>query len=906
MMIKRLARLARRYPGRRPCAATASRAIEGLGEHPQIPAEYAFRLEAGRSGEILVATLGGNVCPATRDPPEQILTLEQWVARIHPEDRTRVQAELTRLLTLGGSLGLDCRTSGGEERWSRIVARPAWDRQKRRVVAVLGAVKDITVHRLAERDVLAAEERYRALVDHVHSGVAIYRASEDGSGFTLQDFNPAAERIEGIERSRVIGRDLLDVFPGARECGFLAALQRVHRTGNSERVAPFVYRDQERSGWRENHLYRLPNQDVVAIYDDVTDRVRAREALLESEEKLRVLIESMDDMVFTLDREQRHTGVYGVWLESAGLRPEDLLGKTAIEFYGPKLGAVHAAANRRALCGENAVYEWQRGSGPTVQFFQTSLSPLRNSEREVTGLVGVGRDISALKRAEGAVAAEKERLLVTLRSIADGVITTTVDGTITLMNAVAEELTGWPSEEAIGHGLGEVFGLLQEQSREPSADPAAQVIAAGTAVSVTHPYLLLGRDGSEHPIAHSGAPIRDAEGTILGVVIVFRDVTELRKTEASLRNAAKLEAIGVLAGGIAHDFNNLLSGLFGYIDLARDCLPPQHPAAELLQHSLAVFARARGLTQQLLTFSKGGRPHKRTMDLGPLIRNAVQFTLSGSNVMAEVTIAPALWPCDVDENQLAQVIDNLVLNARQSMPAGGTINVSAANLPTSSNDGTEHGSCVRISVSDTGVGIPRENLSRIFDPFFTTKERGTGLGLATAYSIVRQHAGLIEVESDVGRGSTFHVYLPAVNRHAPRGPSSNPSPAKGEGRVLVMDDEEFMRRVTSRMLVSLGYEARTVSNGAEAIGFVQSAVAEQQPFSVAILDLTIAGGLGGRETVERLRQIDPNLKVIASSGYSEDPVMAEPRAFGFAAKLPKPYTRADLAHVLATLFRKKS
>ncbi len=501
------------------------------------------------------------------------------------------------------------------------------------------------------------------------------------------------------------------------------------------------------------------------------------------------------------------------------------------------------------------------------------------------------------------LAAEKERLAVTLRSIADAVIATDIDGHVVLMNRVAEELTGWDAQEATGRRLRELLPLVGRESREPLPDPLGAVLAGGGGPALPVESLLRRRDGRELLIADSVAPIRDQESRVVGVVVVFRDVTGRRRIEEQLQSAEKLEALGILAGGIAHDFNNLLTGVFGYIDLAQRRADDGQKTRDTLAKALAVLGRARGLTGQLLTFSRSEQPVTTPLALGELLPKCVDFALSGANVSCETTIAPDLWPCRGDERQIDQVIDNLLLNARQAMPEGGSIQLTADNVvvPDEVAIPIEEGRYVRVRIRDQGPGIPPDLRSRIFEPFFTTKSEGTGLGLATSYSIVRKHGGYIDVESEMGRGTLFSVYLPA----SPEAARAEHPPAdavpRGTGRILVLDDEEYVRDVAREALEGLGYSVECAADGEEALRLYAAAQCSPSRFDLVILDLTIPGGMGGLAVLRRLLQIDQHVVAIASSGYSRDTVMTDPAAHGFAERLNKPYTTREMGLAVARL-----
>jgi nitrogen-specific signal transduction histidine kinase/CheY-like chemotaxis protein len=395
-------------------------------------------------------------------------------------------------------------------------------------------------------------------------------------------------------------------------------------------------------------------------------------------------------------------------------------------------------------------------------------------------------------------------------------------------------------------------------------------------------------------------PLKNERGETTHVLGISRDVTEKRKIEASLQNAQKLESLGVLAGGIAHDFNNLLTAQFGYIELASKSLPPGCEALAYLAEALSVFDQTRDLTQQLITFAKGGQPRMETADLEPLLRATVRFSLSGANVAAAFAIAPDLWLCDIDGGQIRRVFDNITINARQAMPAGGTLSVSAVNVPDSLPPPPSLGPAryVKISFADRGAGIAEGVLPRIFDPFFTTKDQGSGLGLAVAYSIVKKHGGHIDVESEIGRGTTFHVYLPASTTGRSKPIVPQPGVHRAGGKVLLVEDEEAVRAVTERMLARMGYDVVSARHGAEAVARFRQEQTGGRPFDLAVVDLTIPGAMGGIELVAELSKIDPEVRAIAATGYSDDQVVAHPERYGFVSAIVKPFSLDELGRTL--------
>jgi len=412
----------------------------------------------------------------------------------------------------------------------------------------------------------------------------------------------------------------------------------------------------------------------------------------------------------------------------------------------------------------------------------------------------------------------------------------------------------------------------------------------------------MAKDGTEHAVANIGAPIRDRGSRIIGAVIVFSDITETRKMEDELQRAQKLESIGVLAGGIAHDFNNILTAVLGNLSLARLHAKPGDELHELLAEAAKAASIAKDLTFQLLTFSKGGAPIKKVASIGELLVTTADFALRGSNVRGTFDIQDDLWSIECDIGQIAQVIHNLVINAKQAMPDGGTVEVAARNVMVGEADRLplKEGAHVRLSIRDHGMGIEREHIPMIFDPYFTTKQRGVGLGLTTTYTIVSRHGGYIHVESKVGSGTVFDVYLPSTGKRGRKSRTSrrDPRQEKGRGRVLLMDDEELVRRVAGTLLRSLGYDVVEVAGGAEMIEAYVKARDGGAPFEAVIMDLTVPGGMGGKEAIARLLEIDASARAIVSSGYSNDPIMAHFREHGFKGVVAKPYEIDELSETL--------
>ena len=520
-------------------------------------------------------------------------------------------------------------------------------------------------------------------------------------------------------------------------------------------------------------------------------------------------------------------------------------------------------------------------------------------------------NITDRKKAEEALRTSEKRNRDLLAAIPDLMFRIRKDGTIVDFKFDRPEQLLIPPEKVTGAS---VFDLpFSAGDLAIVRKSIADSFATNTMQSFQYSLPVAGKNR-----VYDARAVREDEETVIAII---RDVTELKAAEENQIKTEKLEAVGAMAGGIAHDFNNLLGGVFGYLDMAKEQAELGNTAkvATLLGKALAVFDRARGLTAQFLTFAKGGAPAKKKGDLRKTISETVAFALSGSPVSCTKHIASDLWPCEYDEHQIGQVIDNLVINAKQAMEKGGTLDVSAANatLKKDSPLPLPEGGYVKVSFKDNGPGVPRDLHRNIFDPFFTTKKKGSGLGLATAFSIIKRHGGHIDLESEPGKGATFSFWLPAAQKGAAAeidavtaaAASSGIGPAakanKIRARILVMDDEQYMRDLASSALRSLGYTAAAAKHGEEALAKYAAAAKGKKPFDVVILDLTIPGGMGGKEAAQKLLETDAAACLIVSSGYSDDPIMADPVRYGFTAAISKPYKKELLAGVLSEVLAGK-
>lgn len=457
--------------------------------------------------------------------------------------------------------------------------------------------------------------------------------------------------------------------------------------------------------------------------------------------------------------------------------------------------------------------------------------------------------------------------------------------------------------ELLGRSADEIIGMHHSQIHPSDETEKYTWLFKKSATYLSPPdiaYHMLHKDGSRIPVEISTS-IMELEGRKI-IQGIFRDLREKIQLEEEIQKAQRLESAGVLAGGMAHDFNNLLTSILGNVSLAKVFADPEGKVYERLTETEKAVMRAKNLTQQLLTFAKGGVPVTRTVDLSNTIVESAEFALRGAILKCVYQIAENLWPVEADLGQISQVIHNLVINAYHSMPNGGSCRVEAKNILNrdTASIPLPEGRYVKISVQDFGSGILPEHLNKIFDPFFTTKRSGTGLGLSTAYSIIKKHGGVLTVDSEVGKGSIFHIFLPVSDKTGPPAVEDEAQAVilKGSGKVLLIDDEEFLLEMASELLQHLGYTVETAIDGKEALDLYKKGLESGQKHTVVIMDLTIPGGMGGKETIRELKKIDPDAKTIVSSGYATDPILSNFKEYGFDAMLPKPYEVEELAKIL--------
>nr|WP_320009594.1 ATP-binding protein [uncultured Desulfobulbus sp.] len=633
----------------------------------------------------------------------------------------------------------------------------------------------------------------------------------------------------------------------------------------------------------------------------------------ETAENLRITLNSIGDGVIATDTQGCVTRMNPVAQELTGWSIEQARG----EPFSTVFKIVHAQTRLPAFDPVEYVLTSKQAIGlanHTVLIAQSgeeyqiadSAAPIQDRAGEISGVVLVFRDVTEQYRLRDEM--EQANALLTAvveQSHIPMLMATSEDGCVRLINQACLDFLGGVKEQYLLknlHAIKQCWKCMTPDGKELQQDEVP-IFATLKGERIQGMELLVeDLAGRIRHVLVEGIPICSSSGELLAGLVMFPDITERRKIDEERTKLQRLESVGTLAGGIAHDFNNILMGVFGGMELAKMTLAPEHPSYKYIETAHQALDRATHLTKQLLTFAKGGEPLLETFSLKQLVLDAVELNLSGSNVKAEVDLAGNLWPIRADRGQISHVLANLIINAKQAMPEGGYLFITAENFPSLLSENLPRkGDFVQIILRDEGVGIPEEHKDRIFEPYFTTKENGNGLGLAIVHSVVIRHKGRVNFESTPEKGTTFTLLLPAdkggqcVEEPVP---PQQWVEALDKGRVLVMDDERIVREVAGDMLAMLGYEVLGVENGELALEAYKQAQEQKSPFACVIMDLTIPGHMGGEEAVSQLLKMDPEAKVIVASGYSTDPIMAAYGEYGFKGRLVKPFQLHNLQREL--------
>jgi len=647
---------------------------------------------------------------------------------------------------------------------------------------------------------------------------------------------------------------------------------------------------------------------LATIMRDIRDRKKIEEELRASTEMLQLVMDYIPQFVFWKDRDSVYRGCNRNFARVAGVAsPSDIIGKTDFDLAWKREEAEFFRKVDRQVMESDApelhIIEPQLQADGKQAWLDTNKIPLRDDDGRVVGILGTFEDITARKLAEDALIEREQNMRALLDSIGDAVIATDPEGRVTRMNPVAESVTGWAAEDALGASLRDVFWVTAGPDGPVIDDPFGPLLERGALTGPGELLSLRAKDGQTRQISERGSEIRNAEGALQGLVLVFRDVTEQRAIEQQLRHSQRMDSLGRLAGGVAHDFNNMLGAIVGSADLLTRRLDGHDPVLQTLARNILQAAdRAGTLTRKLLSFSRKGLPAREAFDLNEIVESSCSLlrrTIDRRVVLKQRASAEEAI-CVGDPTQIQNAIINLGLNARDAMPEGGTLLVATSNVTLSEEDcarsafDLDPGRYVALEVSDDGVGMSEDVAQRAFEPFFTTKAvgAGTGLGLSAVYAAVTEHRGAIHLFSRPENGTTFRVFLPVAG-HAEVRAASDEILARGRGMILVVDDEPMMRETAAAMLQSLGYDALTADGGPAALALYAR---DPSAIDLVLLDLVMPE-MSGREVVRELLSTDPDARVVLTSGFSHESHLGDdegPRGF-----IEKPYRLGALAAVVA-------
>lgn len=735
-------------------------------------------------------------------------------------------------------------------------------------------------------------EKYKALCDNISNGVALYKAINNGDDFIIVDFNLAAAKIENIPQEDVIGKTVLEVFPGVKEFGIFEVFQRVWKTGAPEHYPVKLYKDGRICGWRENYVYKLPSGEIVAVYTDETARVLAQEEIL----KFKTIADNANFAVCLCDTEGDISYINNYFAGLLGFPIEEILGKHFSLFF-----------NKEQIKEVNKLYKqlfstqsfsakevWHTRKDGAVFPMLVSGVLIQDNTGKPLFIAVSGQDITEHKEAEEKLRQSEQKYRSVVDNVGLGIAVMSVDMKVLAINRQMEKY--YPEVDFSAKPV--CYKIFNNPPRETPCTycPTLQTLKDGN-VHEAETETPTGDQIVNYRLVSS--PIKDEQDNIVAAIEIVEDITAYKRMRDELLKAMKLESVGILAGGIAHDFNNLLTAILGNISLILVNVSENEKIHRFLKNIENASFRARDLSQQLLTFSKGGAPVKKVTSIAALIKEYAHFSVKILNIKYEFDIPDDLYAVDIDTGQINQVITNLVVNAEQAMPDGGLIKIKAQNIVLRKKNEFQlpAGVYVKISINDQGCGISEEHLGKVFDPFFTTKAQGSGLGLATAYSIIKRHSGYIDLDSKPGVGTGANFYIPAVGELSP----VNDEVSIPKGKILVMDDEEMDRDILGVILKHLGYEVEYACDGEKAIEMYSDAVKSGTPYDAVIVDLVIPGGMNGTSTIQKLRESYPDVKALMATGYSTDPAVSQFKEYGFAGVVNKPLSINDLNNVLCNI-----
>lgn len=815
---------------------------------------------------------------------EEEVTSLHIASFIHPDDRARILAYHT-----GRPAGMDIPehyefkgiTKSGSVLWVEVSGTLIdWEGR----AASLNFFVDISMRKRALKDARLSRERLRELVEHLGIGVAIYKAVDSGDDFIFLDFNKAAEEITRVSRDTVIGKRLSHCFPRMKDLGFLAMLKHVWESGESIHLPPFYYEDTIRQGWRENRLYRIPSGEVVALFEDVTEKKEAESALRTSEQQKDLILNTTSEQVTYCDPDLNI-----IWANQSAVR---LLGKSSEELIGlschqlrhqrdepcegcPIVEAIKTKTEQEAEVHDAEGRDWLLRGYPVL-----------NDQGDVVGLVVYIRDITEAKQAEHRLENVQKRIKFHVENSPLGFIEWAGGDRISSWSSRAEAIFGWKEADVLGKNWRDLHLVVEE-------DLSAVEKQMGQLFSGTENYNTIrnqnySHDGSVLHCIWCNSVLRDESGQIISMLSLVEDITEQVQAEAEnvrleeqFHQAQKLESVGRLAGGVAHDLNNLLSPILGYGEMLLRDMVGGDPRKNGLEQIVQAGMRARDLVRQLLAFSRKQTLESKPIDLNALITNfekLLRRTIR-EDVAMHVVLDPSIPHIKGDIGQLEQVVMNLVVNAQDAMPDGGELTIETVRAEVDEHFVMQHrgaipGSYVMLTVRDTGCGMDENVCKHVFEPFFTTKEKekGTGLGLATVYGIIKQHGGNIYFHSAPGQGAVFEIYLPVMIDSEPlKEDSCLPEIAlKGSETILLLEDSKQVRDLVLAILEGEGYVVLVAEKGTQALEILRT---YDGPVHMLLTDVVMPE-MNGKQFVTQAMVSHPQIRVLYMSGYMDDEVLA--------------------------------
>ncbi|MDZ7860767.1 MAG: PAS domain S-box protein [Candidatus Krumholzibacteriota bacterium] len=844
------------------------------------------------------------------DPEEEPPSWKEHPSLYHPDDMELLKRAVEKAVSEGVPYELELRAlpRGGGTRICLSRGFPDTDSDGN-VFRLYGSFQDITELKITKQKLRKSRDNLETTLNSI--GDAVISTDTEGR---IAHMNPVAENLTGWSIEEARGKQLTEVFHIVNSRTEEKAPNPVDKVLKEGVVVGLANHTKLIAG--DGKEYQIADSGspirntegettgVVLVFRDVTEKYRIREELRRSEELLSLAMSIKNEGIWDWDLTTDDVYFDPRYYKMAGYRVDEFpprLDEFKKRVHPDDIEYVMNRASEHLegkIDNFNVEFRFKRKDGGWMWIQGRGMVVERDEKGSPTRFVGTHTDITERKYAEEALKESEEKYRTLVSSMSDMIFLLDCDDRFQEIHSKPGNVLLAEPEEFLGKRIQEVMPSSIIDMYEKSAE---EVRRSGETRRFEYPLRIGDRD-------MWFLATLDLHKDEESVVADIRDITERKEAQEALQRMQKLESVGTLAGGIAHDFNNILTGVYGNIELARLELSEDHQSYKHIETAHKSLERARHLTKQLLTFARGGEPLLESVNIKELVRDSVRFNLSGSSIEASLNLPDDLWMVKADRGQMSHVLANLIINAKEAMSMGGVIHIEAENVEEAGGECASRlsGDYVMITVRDEGVGIPEKFLGSVFDPYFTTKKAGSGLGLSIAYSIINKHDGHISVQSEPGKGAAFALFLPAEKSSEIEGKEeaeTDRKPSKNLGEVLLMDDEKAVREVSARMLKAIGYNTDLAVNGEEALEKYISALKKGNPFDVVIADLTVPGGMGGKELSEKILTADPNAKVIVISGYSTDPVMAGYTDYGFAGRIVKPFEIKDLRREITRVIK---